>query len=215
MGGTVAPLALATSPRLRATVLSGEGGSYLENVLWKESPIAVKPIATAILRYGQHGAELTRADPFLSILQWASESADPPAYGRALIAAPVSGASRHILMFQGIVDTYITPTIANASTGSFGLDLAGPALDASVNEMLVASGGERIGLPAHGNLAGSAGEAITGVVVQHREDGVEDGHEVMFQLDEPKRQYQCFLQGFGTDRVPVVPDGSADAPCGP
>ncbi len=215
MGGTVAPLALATSPRLRAAVLSGEGGSYLENVLWKESPVAVKPIATAILRYGQHGAELTRADPFLSILQWASESADPPAYGRALIHTPVAGASRHVLMFQGIVDTYITPTIANASTGSFGLDLAGPALDASVNEMLVASGAERTGLPARGNLRGSAGEPITGVVVQHREDGVEDGHEVMFQLDEPKRQYQCFLSGFGVDRVPLVTDGAAESPCTP
>ncbi|MFN7954328.1 MAG: hypothetical protein U0610_21560 [bacterium] len=215
IGGTVAPLALATSARLRAAVLSGEGGSYLENLLFKESPVPVKPIATAILRYGQHGIELSRADPFLSILQWAAEPADPPSYGRALIGAPIAGASRHILMFQGIRDTYITPTIANASTGSFGLDLGGAALDTSVNDVLVASGGERIELPAAGNLRGSAGEAVTGVVVQHPEDGLEDGHEIAFQRDEPKRQYQCFLATFAADQPPLVTTGSADAPCAP
>ncbi len=215
MGGTIAPLSLATSPRLRAAVLSGEGGSYLENLLFKESPVPVKPIATAILRYGQHGAELSRADPFLSILQWGAEPADPPIYGRALVHAPIAGASRHILMFQGIRDTYITPTIANASTGSFGLDLGGAALDTSVNDVLVASGGQRIELPASGNLRGSAGEPVTGVVVQHRQDEVEDGHEIAFQLDEPKRQYQCFLTTFAADRPPLVPTGAAEASCTP
>jgi hypothetical protein len=49
--------------------------------------------------------------------------------------------------------------------------------------------------------------------VQHAEDGVEDGHEVMFQLDAPKHQYQCFLDSWltGTPSVPAGDD--RDAPC--
>ena len=31
------------------------------------------------------------------------------------------------------------------------------------------------------------------VVVQHLEDGVQDGHEVMFQLEAAKAQYEHFL----------------------
>ncbi len=213
IGATVAPLALATSARFRVSVVDGEGGSYLENVLYKKSPLDIDPIATAILRYGKYGATLTRTDPFLSVLQWAAEAADPPTFGRSIIHEPVTGHSRHVLMFQGNVDTYITPSIANASTGSFGLDLAGPNQEDTINDILVLSGGTRIALPASGNLTGSEGQPVTGVVVQYAQDGVEDGHEIMFQLDAPKRQYQCFYSTFARDLTPVVPDEEPGAPC--
>jgi len=41
-------------------------------------------------------------------------------------------------------------------------------------------------------------------VVQHDEDGVEDGHEVVFQRPEPPRQYRCFLQSLGASAAPTV-----------
>lgn len=206
MGATIGPLAQAMEPGFRAAIWSGAGGSYIENILFKESPLHVKPIASAILRYHRYGIDLHRLDPFLSILQWASEPADPPVYGRTLRERDPGGSPQHILMFQGIVDTYITTSIANAMTGSFSLDLGGEALEASILDMVEMSGGGSVALPASGNLTAPDGSPVTGVVVQHPEDGVEDGHEIVFQRDEPKRQYGRFLATFA-EGLPVVPTG--------
>ena len=42
------------------------------------------------------------------------------------------------------------------------------------------------------------------MIVQHDEDGVEDGHEVVFQRPEPRAQYRCFLETLGGDATPIV-----------
>jgi hypothetical protein len=42
------------------------------------------------------------------------------------------------------------------------------------------------------------------VVTQNPGDGIEDGHEVVFQTAGPKHQYSCFLKGL-IEGVPVVP----------
>ncbi len=64
--------------------------------------------------------------PSLRLLQWAGESAAPPVFGDAIRDNGV-----HVLMLQGIVDTYILPPMANATSVSLGLDLGGPSLDAA------------------------------------------------------------------------------------
>ena len=64
-----------------------------------------------------------------------------------------------------------------------------------------------------GNLT-VGGKKVTAVVVQHPEDGIQDGHEVVFQTEPPKHQYRCFLASFAAGKTPVVPpDAAADAPC--
>lgn len=210
MGATIAPLVLAIEPKFRAGILSGAGGSMIENVLHKQKPVPVKGFAELLLGVaGKHS--LTEADPALSLFQWASEPSDPPAYARAVVREPLEGAPRHVLMLQGIVDHYIMPSIANAASLSLGLDLAGTALDAETAELadhphladfLVYSGRSAVELPVSGNVA----KQTTAVVVQHAEDGVEDGHEVMFQTEAPKHQYQCFLESLlgGVPRVPAA-----------
>ena len=201
MGATIGPLSLAIEPRFRAMVLSGAGGSWIENIIRKQSPLVVRPLAELILEYEASGRTLTRTDPALNLLQWAGEPADPPIYGRRIIREPGVGAPRHVLMLQGIVDTYILPEIANATTLSFGLDLAGEPLEATVEAVLPLVGGEKIPLPVSGNIGGTT----TAVVIQHREDGIEDGHEVVFQTEAPKRQYRGFLSSFARGEVPTVP----------
>ena len=175
----------------------------------------MRPIAEALVR-----SKLSRHDPFLNLLQWAGEPADTPIYARRITGSDVVGGPRHVLMFQGIVDRYILPPIANALTISLGLDLAGTALDVghpelgafrSANDVLAYGGAKAITLPASGNR--QAGDfAATTVVTQHAEDGVEDGHEVMFQRDEPKAQYRCFLSTFAAGDVPVVPAPNGTCP---
>jgi hypothetical protein len=125
-------------------------------------------------------------------------------------------------MMQGIVDHYIMPPIADTASLSMGLDLAGPELDGTVPEiamfppvgtLLDLVGGQTIALPASGNATGPGGVKVTAVVTQHPEDGIEDGHEVVFQTEAPKHEYRCFLEGLkkGVPKVPAK--GAAMDPC--
>jgi len=207
MGATIAPLSLAVEPRYEALILSGAGGSYIHNLVHKQSPLPVRPVAEAILNYPTRGRELHAHDPFLSLLQWGAESSDPPVYAASI--AP----DAEILMLQGIVDTYILPPMANATSLSMGLDLAGPSLDVDhpdlqdftpLGDLLPLVGGREVPLPVS--------EAVR-VVIQHAEGPIEDGHEVMFQTESPTRQYRCLLATLlKADRV--VPDhGSLEEPC--
>lgn len=211
MGATIAPLAAAFEPRFGAVVLSGCGGSFIENVLYKEFPILIRPLAEVLVGYPPLGRHLTEGDAALSLVQWAAESADPPTYGPGILNG--SGAPHSVLMFQGIVDHYILPPMANASTLSFGLDVAGTPLDAQTPELaqytpigalLPISARSEIALPAQGNVSLGSG-SVTAVVTQHASDGVEDGHEIMFQEPGPKYQYRCFLASYAKGDVPVVP----------
>jgi hypothetical protein len=208
MGATIAPLTFHVEPLYEALILSGAGGSWIMNVVHKESPVVVRPFAEALL--GITGRwMLHEHDPILGILQWAGESADPPAY-----AARFEG-GRHVLMLQGIIDTYILPPMANATSLSYGLDLGGESLDAeepgldrfdALEGLLPLSGGEVMPLPAMGNRDGA-----TTVVVQHLEGGIEDGHEVVFQTEPPKAQYRCFLATLAAGETPTVP--AVDGTC--
>jgi hypothetical protein len=204
MGATIAPLVLAIEPRYGAAILSGAGGSWIENVIHKTKPVPVKTAAEDLLRYDGDKHRLDEFDPVLTLLQWAGEPADPPLYAPRIVSEPTT-VPRHVLMFQGVVDHYIQPPIANAMSLALGLDLGGKALEASLPGLLDLVGRRQVALPAVRNLEGA-----TGVVVQHAEDGVEDGHEVVFQSAAPKRQYRCFLRTL-LDGAPAVP--SADGEC--
>lgn len=214
MGATIAPLALAFAPEVRAAVFSGAGGSWIANVVHKEQPLRVRPLAELTLGYVNR--RLHEHDVALTLLQWAGEPADPPVY--AELRRHDSPTPLHVLMLQGIADTYILPPMANALSLAAGLDLAGEILDrdhpvagrfTSLHALLPVTGGRHLELPAAGNTNGT-----TALVVQHPEDGVEDGHEIAFQRDEPRLQARCFLETFarGLDPV-VVPGGTRDAAC--
>ena len=219
MGATIAPLTLAHEPRYRAAILSGAGASWIENVMYKRKPLNVRPMARLLVGYLNR--PLVAHDPVLSLVQWAIESADPQVYARRIIDAPAAGEKpRHVLMLQGIVDNYILPRIANALSLSLGLDLAGAALDSPdqtkgledqtpLAQLLPLVERKTLALPVTGNRK-VGGASATAVVVQHAEDGVQDGHEVVFQKDLPKHQYRCFLKSLvsGTPRVSATTSGA-------
>jgi pimeloyl-ACP methyl ester carboxylesterase len=213
MGATIAPLTAAIEPAYRALILSGAGASWIENILYKLNPLDVRPLAEVLLGYTDRTLEAH--DPALALLQWAGEPADPQVYARAIVAEPRVGAPRHVLMFQGILDTYIPPPIANALSLALEVDLGGPALDetlaqyAPLGPALDLAGAARVALPASGNRGDGA---VTAFVVQHLEDGIEDGHEVVFQRAEPQRQYRCFLASLaqGVPRVVAAEAAACD-----
>jgi hypothetical protein len=223
MGSWIEPLAVSAEPMFRVVLMSGAGGSWIENIMYKQKPT---PVYEAIATFLQDGM-LTADDPVMTFAQWALEPADPQLYGLAVVREPTAGAApRHVLMMQGIVDDYILPRIANSTSLSFGLDLAGAELDTEADPRLAdelavgpllplvpVDARAAIGLPASANVHGAAG-TVTAVVTQHPEDGIEDGHEVVFQTDVPKHEYQCFLASWLATGMPSVPtDAARDAPC--
>jgi hypothetical protein len=221
MGATIAPLTLAFEPRYRAAVLSGAGGSWIENVVYKQSPVPVRMPLELILHYSGAGRMLAENDAALSLLQWAGEGADPPVYARYIIQEPRLGTPRNVLMVQGIVDTYILPPIANSTSLSLGLDFGGPEIDGTtpalsmftpIGQLLDLSGRHTVMLPVQSN-EGTSGMTSTGVVVQAMQDMVEDGHEVAFQTEGPKHQYLCFLQSFASGAARVPPAAGQFDPC--
>jgi len=192
MGATIAPLAAEAYGGL---VLSGAGGSWIENIVHKQSPLEVRPLAEAVLGYSDR--TLHEHDPALGLLQWAGEGADPPVWAERV--------PEDVLMFQGIVDTYILPDIANATSLSLALDLAGEALDESVawddqsTYLSVAGlvGAEQVAFPVEHRA-----------LVQQAEDGLYDGHEVFFQTPEPRQQLQCFLASSRTGLAIIAAPGA-------
>lgn len=221
MGASIAPLTLAFEPRYRAGLLSGAGGSMIENVMYKEHPLVVKGFAEILVGLAGTGESLSERDPLLNLFQWAAEAADSPPYGERILAAPVDGPPRHVLMMQGIVDHYILPPIANATSLSLGLDLAGDALDekhpelthfAPLGSLLDLVGRSQIPLPASGNRV-IGDDTVTAVVIQYPEDGIEDGREVVFQTEAPKHQYRCFLEGLAKGKPRVPSAGKVGDPC--
>lgn len=221
MGASILPLSIAVEPRLRGAILSGAGSSYIANIIHKQKPLATNGFAKVLLEYPKD-LPLTEFDPVMSLLQWAAEPADTQAYGRSILREAKEGSVHHIMMVEGVVDRYILPPIANSTALSLGLDLGGQELDTGSAELApfaplasVLDLGDRsaIDLPAQGNVSLPGGATATAVVVQHAEDGVEDGHEAVFQSEEPKHQYRCFLQSLakGTPRIPTGQKG--DGPC--
>jgi hypothetical protein len=152
----------------------------------------VRIFAEQLVGYSAIGREVTEIDPLTMLAQWAADPADPQNYVNT---------DRHVLMVQGIVDTYIMPPIANAISLRLDLDLAGDPLDDTLAPLLPFSGRTQLTLPQSNNRDG-----LTAIVVQHPSDGIEDGHETVYQREEPKYQYRCFLKTFaeGTPRVPVA-----------
>lgn len=195
-GATIAPLAAAVTPRYRALVLSGAGASWIRQIVYKQSPTPLLPIASVLFGYG-FARETFEHDPMLSLMQWGGEPADPLVYGPML-------RDRHVLVFQGVLDTYIPPPVSNPVALSLGLDLAGEALDRSLSgyrsllDDLPRSGRGQVALPAQAN-----DEGLTRVLIQHPEDGIEDGHEVLFQQPAARAQLECFLRTL-RNGAPVV-----------
>jgi hypothetical protein len=223
MGATISPLTLAFEPRYQVGLLSGCGGSLIENVVYKQLPVPVLGLADVLVGVASSGYMLNEHDPLLSLFQWATEVSDPPIYSRLITLEPQSGPPRAVLMMQGIVDHYIMPPIADAMSLSLGLDLAGPELDSSAPEIatldpvgpfLPLVGSSLIGLPASNNLTSKGGAKVSAVLTQNPSDGIEDGHEVVFQTEGPKHQYVCFLGGLLGKGTPTVPTaGTSTDPC--
>jgi hypothetical protein len=157
-------------------------------------------------------------DPVLNLLQWVGEPADPQVYAQHVALSPRDTYEpRNVLMMQGIADTYILPAIANALSLPLGVALLGESLEslepesAAFDSVLVAAAaiGQDVG-PLATNATANIDARTSALLVQYQEDGIEDGHEVVFQLEAPKRAICSFLRTLARGEAPSMEAGLGD-----
>lgn len=207
-GSTVGPAFLAGETGIEAAVLSGSGVSYIYQVLYKRQPFPLRPVVQLLLAPDE---ALDPFRPFLTVIQTAWEEAEPLVYDPHLIGEPLEGAPPlSVLVTLGILDTYNPPPAENPGVAALGIDAAGEILNDEILAFLDLTGRTVLAPPVSRNVAVPGG-TVTGVAVQYREDGIVDGHNVVFQLEEAKYQVGCFLRSLVDQGRAVLPAPVADA----
>ena len=220
-GGITGPIFLAHEPEVKGAVLSAAGGMVLLTLLEKLDPLPLKTQVEQVL-----GAEnVTRFHPMLTLVQQLLEPADTINYGRMLLKSPPSGgAPKHIFMSQGVVDQQTPNSTGEALAAAIGLPRVGGSIIAT--PALDLAGLSPTTAPLSGNLTAGTSK-VTGGLVQYRakatgktctsksecgSGGVycdsgtcrRDGHYVLFDLADGKRQWTSFLATMARDGTPTI-----------
>jgi hypothetical protein len=210
MGGMYANMIGATDARLVGLVPTGAGGLWSFMILDSELFASFEGFIPVLFGTDQ---QLTFLHPGLHLLELAWEPAEPLVYMPRLARRPLPGHPvRPIYEVVGEHDKYFSTTLYDAVALAYGHEQAGSEVWATMQPALALAGLDGLEpYPVHANVMADDGTPYTGVVVQYADDGILDGHNVAFQLDEVKYQYGCFLATLLQDGVGVVP---APAPLG-
>jgi hypothetical protein len=196
-GSIPAGAAIALEPELDAAVLSGASGSWIHRLVTAAPP--------------QLAAD-DRFDPVLTLFQTAFEAVEPMSWAPRIIREPLTTA-KQVLLVQGVPDSRQSPRAINAYAMSMGLDLVLPEIEPSARADYELAGRNVFPAPITGNITGIGAQLITGVTIQH--GAASDGHQVIFELDEAKYRYGCFMASMVEGGTGTVPTPSSDplAPC--
>ena len=195
-GGITGSLAIPFEPLVKGAVLSGTGGGFIASLLEKRNPVDV---ATAVkLAVGEE--ELDRLHAMLGLIQWTMDPADPAAHARHYFAdAPEGRTPPHVFLTFGVGDTYTPPSAMGYLARSMGLHVARPVLDDSFCL-------RETDLPvSNSKWLEVLRIRVTAVTRQYQPNG-HDGHFVMFQHTEARRQTLHFLGTAARDGVPILPE---------
>lgn len=203
-GSVVAASILASDDGFTAGALSGAGGSWLYNLVLKQTPSSAE-LVKGVLGYAASD-EVDLFDPVLSLAATLWDPIEPmnqaPLWARdsSTRASPAS-----VLLLEGVVDTYYLPRMVSALAVSARMDVAAPTVEADLPQSLALVGGEVKTPPLSGNRSG-----VTLAVVQHEAAPGTNGHFVVFRQAEAQYQYACFFESALTG-APVVAPRNADA----
>jgi hypothetical protein len=208
MGGMYANMIGAIEPRFGALTPFGAGGFWNMMIL----DTAIIPGARSLLGgvLGVDSEQLTFAHPALALIELGWEIADPINSMARLTRRPLPGLpARHVYQPIGLDDKYFPNQIFDAAALAYGNEQAGELVWPGTQDALRIDGMDGLlGYPV------TANRTTTSVVVQYRDGGIVDAHQIYRQLDEVKFQYGCFLASYLRDGVPTVPAPAAlSAPC--
>jgi hypothetical protein len=203
-GATEGAIALPYGAAWSGAVLSGAGGSLIDAMLHKTSPVNIAAVVPFVLSDVASDGTLVGGTnhPVLSVLQTWIDPADPLSYARlASKAPPAAIPAHHLFQPYGQGDTYAPPETERAYAIGAALGLV--AHDASVATPDDIAMLPEIPTPASGNLTVNA-KVVTAVVRQYRAGAGKDGHFVAFDVPSARADVERFLAGAMSGIVPRV-----------
>jgi hypothetical protein len=203
-GSTEGSLALPYADTYKAAVLSGNGASLMDALLWKTSPeniAAAVPIliddpdpATGYLNGGDK-------HPVLTLLQQWIDPADPLNFAVTAGSAPPTGhTGKHLFQTYGLSDTYSPAATLQTYAIAAQLELAPPAAG------LVVPSGEQIAVSQSTTpVSGNGPNGLTLAVRQYEPPSGDDGHFVVFDVPTANDDVLHFLAEAASGATPSVP----------
>jgi pimeloyl-ACP methyl ester carboxylesterase len=195
-GGITGPLFLAVEPEVKGAVLSGSGGSLALALLLKTEPVDIRGLVELLLNIEGEN-ELDTFHPVMTAFQTFVERADPLNYAAALLSRPpTGGVPKHILITEGLGDSYTPNAVTEAFAVSAGVSPVAPVLRPVEGFALL--GRSVLTAPVTGNF-GASGMTATAVLAQYAAapdaatNPSHDGHFVVYWNATARRQYASFL----------------------
>lgn len=193
-GGLTGPPFVAYEPLVKGAVLSGAGGTLYNALLNKTEPVDITALVSGVII----DSPLDQWNPVLAILQMWVERSDSVNYGPLLVRDPPPGLPpRPIFQTMGFVDHYTPLPTIEAFAVSIGGHHVGPTIEPI--EGLTLLGRSELAAPVTGNLNGT-----TAVVIQY-EATDSDGHFVVFDVAQARRQSTQFLSTLASTGTATVP----------
>ena len=207
LGSYLSGMLAGTLDDFDGAVLSGAGGTWVEFAFGPKDPIDLLGVVeTFSLPPGQR---LDRFHPFIDMFETGVAAADNTLFTRHILKHPRPGhGAPHVLVLQGQPDAQVPTGLQRALVRSVGVDFVGGDVGhRSVDRLLPglhSIGKSALPSPTSLNVKVPGLGARTGVVVRFAEDGLLDGHSVIFQRDDTRAVFVEFVDAVAHDRAPVV-----------
>ncbi len=202
-GATEGALAVPLST-FAGAALSGEGGSLIDALLTKTSPVNIAAAVPFALEDMAKDGTLVGGPhhPVLTLLQTYVDGADPVNYGAIIASAPLAGMNpHHVFQPYGQKDTYSPPAVEAVYAIAAGLTPVNH--DASVMKADDIAGRPESAPPLSGNLTVGM-KKITAALRQYAPAAGKDGHFVAFDVATARADTERFLAGVLNGSVPRV-----------
>ncbi len=191
----------------QGAVLTGAGGSWIEFAFGPKDPFDLQAVLEQFSC--PPGEKLDRYHPVVMGFDLAVGRADNTHYVRRIFREPPAGkAPPHVLIVEGHDDAQVPTNLQRALVLAMKADLAGadvgPRLEDQVAPVLAWGGQRQLPYPLGGNLTLPSGQTRTCAVVRYLPDGIFDGHYVIVQRPEPKRQVAEFCEAIAAGQTPVI-----------
>jgi hypothetical protein len=207
MGTTLGVAAATVDPRIKGFVFSGAGGMLIEIAVTALEPLVLGPL---VANFVELEAEDLHIDhPLLHTFQALWDLVDPVVKAPYIARRPHAGKEvPHVFMSAGIRDGYFHPRSQAAVATSLGATLVGDEIEPILPASLALDGRETVAFPLVANI-----DDKTVGVVQYPAENVH-GHYVMFNREDARFQYTCFVATVGLDdETPILGPQALDAPC--
>jgi hypothetical protein len=189
-GATEGGIALPYTTGVGGVVLTGEGGSLIDGLLGKRSPINIADVLPFVLEDTSVG----EGHPVLSLLQNAIDPADPLNHASAMAATPVTTA-KNVFMVYGQKDTYAPNTTQNVYATAAALAQVAPVGISSPDKI---GDGSTNPAPYGGNVG-----KLTAVTRQYA-PSLYDGHFVGTKNPQAVEDIGHFLYDVGQGNSPIL-----------